>query len=1110
MAPVSVACRLSLQTVVVFLLFLSLIVPSANSLLVYDRQTLLNIRYLCEYRERVSEDGQKTFYSSPLLNIPAYLHRLPIPSTRRRRRYRGRRSGRLLKLKASLACSTVAGYTGSAFCRFISWRFLDPIASSVVPLVGSHEVRQTGLYFPYLCGRGVNLHNLRPLARVQQTADASTPVRLALVNARSLANKTFILKDFFTSHGLDFMCITETWMTVGESSAFSELLPLDCTYFNSPRTSGRGGGTATVYKERFKCKQVRLTTSYSSFEISLFELCSALPVLCAVVYRPPRYNKNFIGDFTDFLAGIMPNYDRVLIVGDFNIHVCCPLKPLARDFLHLIDSFSFVQSVSAPTQEQGHTLDLVLTHGFTLFNLEVCDATFSDHMPIVFDMPLICHRVKSRIPTQRCRAFNSSTAAQFSAAFTAAISPPETLNSNLDVEVLISRFTSTCQTVLDTVAPLKTRLSKPRPEPWMNDATRAARLECRRAERKWKKDKLQVSFQSLRDSWRSYQKTVKTAKTKHFSDIIDSNAHNPSVLFKMVNSALNAPQSACLESSIELCETFKSFFINKVADIRALISSPSYEPDISVTCSAVFDQFEPVSLSSLKDIIGHMKPAGSPNDPIPPRLLKEVLPTLAPFVLNIINGCLASGTVPACFKNAVVTPLIKKPGLDSLNLCNFRPISKLSFLSKVLEKIVYCQLNSFLIKYNNTMEVFQSGFKSRHSTESALLRVFNDVLLSTDSGHCVALVLLDLTAAFDTVDHQILVSRLENWVGIKGVVLDWFRSYLSERSFCVRIGAAESGVAPLTCGVPQGSILGPLLFSLYLLPLGSIFRRHDIPFHFYADDCQIYVSLKQENAYSANHLLKCIEDIRAWLSANFLHLNDNKTEVVLFGPSDTSKINVDLGPLSQHLTLTATDLGVKFDTDLKLDAQIKSVVKSSFFHLRQLAKVKPFLSLHHFEILIHAFITARLDYCNALYVGVNQTLLTRLQMVQNAAARLLVGVKKREHITPILASLHWLPVRFRIDFKILLFVFKCLHGLAPPYLSDLLHPYAPSRSLRSADLSLLTVPKTKRKLRGDRAFSVAAPKLWNDLPLYIRQAESLSAFKSSLKTYLFSLAFNSV
>ena len=152
--------------------------------------------------------------------------------------------------------------------------------------------------------------------------------------------------------------------------------------------------------------------------------------------------------------------------------------------------------------------------------------------------------------------------------------------------------------------------------------------------------------------------------------------------------------------------------------------------------------------------------------------------------------------------------------------------------------------------------------------------------------------------------------------------------------------------------------------------------------------------------------------------------------------------------------------------------------------------------------------TTRLDYCNALYVGVSASSIARLQMVQNAAARLLTGTRKYEHITPVLASLHWLPVQFRIHFKILLFVFKSLHGLAPPYLAELLQSHTPSRCLRSADQLLLKVPKTKRKLRGDRAFAVAAPKLWNGLPQNIKQASSLPVFKSLLKTHLFSLAFD--
>ena len=182
-----------------------------------------------------------------------------------------------------------------------------------------------------------------------------------------------------------------------------------------------------------------------------------------------------------------------------------------------------------------------------------------------------------------------------------------------------------------------------------------------------------------------------------------------------------------------------------------------------------------------------------------------------------------------------VQPLLKKPGLDGSVLANFRPISKLPFISKILEKVVHTQLKSFLDSHD-VLEVFQSGFKCMHSTESALLRVFNDILLSTDSGEHVILVLLDLTAAFDTVDHNILVTRLRHLVGLRGTALHWFKSYLTGRTMSVSLGDSVSSSAPLPYGVPQGSILGPLLFSLYLLPLGSILRRYGISFHFYADN----------------------------------------------------------------------------------------------------------------------------------------------------------------------------------------------------------------------------------------------------------------------------------
>lgn len=251
-----------------------------------------------------------------------------------------------------------------------------------------------------------------------------------------------------------------------------------------------------------------------------------------------------------------------------------------------------------------------------------------------------------------------------------------------------------------------------------------------------------MSFQILKDRWRQYQKTVRDAKRNPFSNIIFSNYNKPQVLFKITDSVVNPPQIVGIEPSPAICETFLNFLIEKVSSSRTSITFPAYDPSILVPCSAIFDEFEPVTMSLLQEIVGHLKPSGSPSDAVPPRLFKEVFPSVGPSVLAVINSSLHSAVFPRMFKHAVVQPLIKKPALDPTIPANFRPISKLPFLSKSLEKIVYSQLMAFLEKHN-ILETFQSGFKNLHSTESALLKVFNDIFLATDSGDNVILVLLD-------------------------------------------------------------------------------------------------------------------------------------------------------------------------------------------------------------------------------------------------------------------------------------------------------------------------------------------------------------------------------
>ena len=957
---------------------------------------------------------------------------------------------------------------------------------------------------------GVNHSNLKPLNRVSRAADTPTTVltSCALINARSVRKKSFILNNLFSSNSLDILFVTETWIQPGMSAAFTDLLPPDCSVINSPRMTGRAGGIATIFKNSFYCKPLS-PPSFSSFELSLFELRRSDPVLCAVIYRPPNYNKDFIEEFSEFLAGVLIKYNKLLMVGDLNVHVCCMSKPLAKDFLEVLDSFNLIQHVTEPTHELGHTLDLVISLGLTISNIQVRPPIGSDHFPLFFDLLLPCDVFKLCAAARQCRGISPATARSFSSVFNN-IAQAETVSCDgLNTEQLTSNFLSTCGGILNTVAPLKTKRPRPRSEPWLNDTTRTARRECRKAERRWKKDKLLVSHVILKECWKTYQSTVKTEKTRHFSDLISKNVNKPRVLFRTIDQLLNPPQPTCLEASPEICEKFLSHFIDKVTTIRAQISPPASDPSIVVTCTSIFNHFNPLSLLELSELVNQLKISSCPTDVIPTHLFKEVWETIGPSVLQIINSSLASGVVPLYFKKAVVTPLIKKTNLDTSILANYRPISKLPFISKILEKTVLVQLQSFL-HLHNILDVFQSGFKAFHSTESALLRVLNDILWTTDQGDSAILVLLDLSSAFDTLHHETLLSRLNLCVGVGDTVLKWFSSYLSERCFSVKYGDSVSSTTPLPYGVPQGSILGPILFSLYLLPLGQIFRKHGIAYHLYADDSQIYMPLKLNNNSSLSPLLSCLNDIKAWLSLNFLCLNESKTEVIVFGPNGPGILPADLGSLQPYIKTVVSNLGVKLDNGLNLDKQISAVVSSSFYHLRLLSQIKSVLSFSDFERVIHAFISTRLDYCNALYAGLNKGSIARLQLVQNAAARLLTGTRRREHITPVLASLHWLPVRFRIDFKILLFVFKSLNGLAPEYLAELLKVYEPPRNLRSTGQLQLTPLTAEKRTRGDRAFSVIGPTLWNALPLQIRFAPTVASFKTRLKTHLYAQAFSFV
>ena len=282
-------------------------------------------------------------------------------------------------------------------------------------------------------------------------------------------------------------------------------------------------------------------------------------------------------------------------------------------------------------------------------------------------------------------------------------------------------------------------------------------------------------------------------------------------------------------------------------------------------------------------------------------------------------------------------------------------------------------------------------------------------------------------------------------------------------------------------------------------------------YHCYADDTQIYLSCCAKDMQVAKARMEnCIADVRTWMASNYLRLNDDKTEIVFIGRkalvSKIGTVEIEIGNALIHSTSHARNIGMIIDNIFNLKHHINSICRGAWYHLRNIGSIKHYLDKTTCEKLIHAFVTSKLDFLNSLLHGLPDLDLNKLQRIQNSAARMLTGSKMRDHIQPILRQLHWLPLKFWINYKILLVTFKALNGQAPSYISDLLNPVCSERSLRYVSRQDLHVPRTFSSF-GDRRFSVIAPKLWNNLPKDIKDIKCIESFKTSLKTFLFNEAF---
>jgi hypothetical protein len=638
---------------------------------------------------------------------------------------------------------------------------------------------------------------------------------------------------------------------------------------------------------------------------------------------------------------------------------------------------------------------------------------------------------------------------------------------------------------------------------------RAASAASRRPDR--------VAATAARTAWTAQRRVYRQLRHRKcaafWSTEFESAAGNPRRIWSTVDRLLGRGRRSC--DAID-ADALLSYFSSKVDRICSSTSDSTAPTSTTAPPDARFPSFEAVSTADVSAAIAALPNKSSAADPLPAHVLKSVADLLAPFLAHLFSCSLATGRFPAHFKAASITPILKKSSLPVDNPSSYRPISNLSIISKLLERLVARQLTSFL-EQHRLLPPYQSGFRRGFSTETAITKVLSDLLDAVDRGDTALLVLLDLSAAFDTVDHDVLLERLGRSFGVSGDALEWFRSYISGRSQYVRCGGNTSDVADVICGVPQGSVLGPILFIMYTADLASIVAASGLSIHQYADDSQIYGSCHSgSTSILSESVVRCTSTVACWMRCNRLQLNADKTDIMWCAttrrasclPSDPINIaGAEVRPVS-----TVRSLGVFIDSDLGAASHVRSVVSRCFASLRQLRLLRRYVSDDCFRSLVVALIHSRLDYGNFVMVGLPAFRLRLLQSVLNAAARLTFRLRRYEHISDALAVLHWLRASERIDYKVAVMAYQSLHGSSPSYLHVLQRTAELSnrRQLRSSSSGRVEIPVFRLATAGRRSFPVAAAHVWNSLPVDLRLAQSLSVFRSRLKTFLFRRSFPDV